>query len=122
MPSAFPARVASQMTRMLEGVVSGDGTGSAAQIPGYSVAGKTGTTKKIDPDGTYSSTRYVAWFVGYAPITNPRVVTLVMVDEPKGAYYGGQVAAPAFAQITSRALLALGVPQDRPVVRTTTTP
>ncbi len=111
----FPAKTARQMTQMLAGVVSGDGTGTAAAIPGYSVAGKTGTTKKIDDDGTYSSSRYVAWFVGYAPTTNPRVVTLVMVDEPQGeARFGGQVAAPAFAQITSRALLGLGVRQDRP--------
>jgi cell division protein FtsI (penicillin-binding protein 3) len=112
----LPAKAARQLKRMLEGVVSDTGTGAAASIPGYSVAGKTGTTKKIDPDGTYSDSRYLAWFVGFAPVKNPRVVTLVMVDEPgRGGYYGGDVAGPAFGALTARALVDLGVPQDRPV-------
>ncbi len=110
----LPERVAKQLTQMLVGVVQEDGTGHQAAIPGYTVAGKTGTTKKIDDDGTYSDSRYVAWFVGFAPANRPRVVTLVMVDEPQGdQYYGGEVAAPAFAELTSRALLALGVQRDR---------
>ena len=111
----MPARAARQLAAMLEGVVSDQGTGSAAAIPGYSVAGKTGTTKKINSDGTYSSTRYLAWFVGFAPVRNPRVLTLIMVDEPHGGeYFGGDVAGPAFSMLTGRALTALGVQQDRP--------
>ncbi|MCX6412538.1 MAG: penicillin-binding protein 2, partial [Actinobacteria bacterium] len=77
----MPARAANTLAGMLEGVVSDQGTGSAAQIPGYSVAGKTGTTKKIEKDGTYSDHRYLAWFVGFAPVKNPRILTLIMVDE-----------------------------------------
>lgn len=112
----LPAKSARQLRNMLEGVVSDEGTGAAASIPGYSVAGKTGTTKKIEDDGTYSDSRYLAWFVGFAPVKNPRVVTLVMVDEPgRGGYYGGDVAGPAFSALTSRALVDLGVPQDRPL-------
>ena len=111
----MPTRAANTLAGMLEGVVSDQGTASAAQIPGYSVAGKTGTTKKIDKDGTYSDNRYLAWFVGFAPVKNPRVLTLIMVDQPRGGqYYGGEVAGPAFAKLTERALIALGVQQDRP--------
>ena len=111
----MPARAARRLATMLEGVVSDQGTGSAAQIPGYSVAGKTGTTKKIDKNGTYSDNRYLSWFVGFAPAKNPRILTLIMVDEPHGGqYYGGEVAGPAFAKLTERALIALGVQQDRP--------
>ena len=111
----MPARAARTLAQMLEGVVSDQGTGSAAAIPGYSVAGKTGTTKKLEADGTYSNTRYLAWFVGFAPVRNPKVLTLVMVDEPRGGdYYGGDVAGPAFSTLTGRALTALGAQMDRP--------
>ena len=111
----MPARAARTLAQMLEGVVSDQGTGSAAAIPGYSVAGKTGTTKKLEADGTYSNTRYLAWFVGFAPVRNPKVLTLVMVDEPRGGdYYGGDVAGPAFSTLTGRALTALGAQIDRP--------
>ncbi len=113
-------RAARTLAVMLEGVVSDQGTGSAAEIPGYSVAGKTGTTKKIDKDGTYSKARYLAWFVGFAPVKNPRVVTLIMVDQPRGGrYYGGEVAGPAFATLTERSLIALGAPPDRSITTTT---
>ena len=113
----MPAKAAHQLATMLEGVVSDQGTGSAADVPGYSVAGKTGTTKKINRDGTYSSSRYLSWFVGFAPASNPKVVVLIMVDEPHGdAYSGGEVAGPAFAELAQRALVAVGAPQDRPVV------
>ena len=111
----MPARAARTLAQMLEGVVSDQGTGSAAAIPGYTVAGKTGTTKKLEADGTYSDARYLAWFVGFAPVRNPKVLTLVMVDEPRGGdYYGGDVAGPAFSTLTSRALTALGAQMDRP--------
>lgn len=111
----MPARAARALAQMLEGVVSDQGTGSAAAIPGYSVGGKTGTTKKINADGTYSDSRYLSWFVGFAPVNNPKVLTLIMVDEPHGGqYYGGEVAGPAFAKLTARALTTLGAQMDRP--------
>ena len=105
--------VADQMLDMLRGVVV-EGTGTAAAIPGYTVAGKTGTTAKIDPDGTYSSSRYVASFVGLVPASKPELVIMVMVDEPRGGYYGGTVAAPAFREIARFNLQHLEIPQDAP--------
>ena len=86
--------VSERMLGMLKGVVV-EGTGREAAIPGYTVAGKTGTAAKIDPDGRHSS-RYVASFIGLVPATKPRLVIMVMVDEPRGNFYGGVVAAPAF--------------------------
>lgn len=103
--------VADTVARMLEGVVGPSGTGSEAQIPGYRIAGKTGTSQKPDPlTGTYSHSRYVASFVGFAPVGKPRLLVLVAVDEPKGEIYGGAVAAPAFERIVSFALPYLGIP------------
>jgi cell division protein FtsI (penicillin-binding protein 3) len=108
------ARTASQLTRMLRGVVE-EGSGVEAQIPGYRVAGKTGTAAKPDPvNGGYSSSRYVASFVGFAPIRNPRFVVLVTVDEPRGTIWGGTAAAPAFREIAEFALQYLQVPPDDP--------
>jgi cell division protein FtsI/penicillin-binding protein 2 len=104
-------RVADQMLDMLRGVVV-EGTGTAAAIPGYTVAGKTGTAAKIDPDGTYSTSRYVASFVGLIPASKPELVVMVMVDEPRGGYYGGTVAAPAFREIARFNLQHLEIPQD----------
>ena len=83
-----------------------------AEVSGYRVAGKTGTAAKPDPNGGYSDTRYVASFVGFAPATRPRLVVLVTVDEPRGAIWGGTVAAPAFADIAEFALQYLEVPPD----------
>ena len=100
------------MLSMLRGVVV-EGTGTEAAIPGYTVAGKTGTAAKIDPDGRYSHTRYVASFVGLVPATKPRLVIMVMVDEPSGSIYGGEVAAPAFKQIARFNLQHLEVPPGR---------
>jgi len=105
--------VSKQMLSMLRGVVL-EGTGTEAAIPGYTVAGKTGTAAKIDPDGRYSHTRYVASFVGLVPATKPRLVIMVMVDEPSGSIYGGMVAAPAFKQIARFNLQHLEVPPDSP--------
>ena len=105
--------VSNQMLAMLRGVVI-EGTGTEAAIPGYTVAGKTGTAAKIDPDGRYSRTRYVASFVGLVPATKPRLVIMVMVDEPSGSFYGGTVAAPAFKQIARFNLQHLEVPPDAP--------
>jgi|RhiMetdeSRZDD1v2_1073273.scaffolds.fasta_scaffold40005_2 cell division protein FtsI (penicillin-binding protein 3) len=105
-------QTASQLTRMLRGVVE-EGSGVTAQIDGYRVAGKTGTAAKPDPTGGYSTSRYVASFVGFAPASNPRIVVLVTVDEPRGAIWGGTVAAPAFAEIGQFALEYLEIPPDR---------
>jgi len=105
--------VSEQMMSMLRGVVL-EGTGTEAAIPGYTVAGKTGTAAKIDPDGTYSTSRYVASFVGMVPATKPKLVIMVMVDEPHGSIYGGDVAAPAFREIARFNLQHLEVPPDAP--------
>jgi cell division protein FtsI (penicillin-binding protein 3) len=104
-------QTASQLTRMLRGVVE-QGSGVTAQIDGYRVAGKTGTAAKPDPTGGYSTSRYVASFVGFAPASNPQIVVLVTVDEPRGAIWGGTVAAPAFAEIGQFALEYLEIPPD----------
>jgi cell division protein FtsI (penicillin-binding protein 3) len=103
-------RTAEQLNIMLQKVVSDDGTGKEAKIEGYTVGGKTGTANKIDPNtGQYTET-YIASFVGYAPATKPGVVVAVMVDEPAaGSFYGGDVAAPAFEQITEFALRQLHI-------------
>jgi cell division protein FtsI/penicillin-binding protein 2 len=102
--------IARELSSMLQNVVL-DGTGTLAQIPGYHVAGKTGTAAKPDAHG-YSTTKYVASFVGFAPATRPRIVVLVAVDEPRGAIWGGVVAAPAFRQIAQQTLQYLGAPPD----------
>jgi cell division protein FtsI/penicillin-binding protein 2 len=105
--------VSEQMMSMLRGVVL-EGTGTEAAIPGYTVAGKTGTAAKIDPDGIYSTSRYVASFVGMVPATKPKLVIMVMVDEPHGDIYGGVVAAPAFREIARFNLQHFEIPQDAP--------
>jgi len=103
-------RTAEQMNIMLQKVVSDDGTGREAKIEGYTVGGKTGTANKIDPNTGQYTENYIASFVGYAPATKPGIVVAVMVDEPKaGAFYGGDVAAPAFEQITEFALRQLRI-------------
>ena len=95
---------------MLKGVFKAGGTASEVSIPGYELAGKTGTANKIDPrTGEYSQSSYVASFIGFAPAMNPRLLIAVMVDEPQGAIYGGVVAAPAFGQIMAFALPYLGI-------------
>ncbi|MGH3022935.1 MAG: peptidoglycan D,D-transpeptidase FtsI family protein [Gaiellaceae bacterium] len=106
-------QTAAQLTRMLRRVVE-EGSGLTASIPGYRVAGKTGTAAKPDPTGGYSTSRYVASFVGFVPASKPRLVVLVTVDEPKGAIWGGTVAAPAFAEIAQFGLQYLEVPPDAP--------
>ncbi len=105
-------RVADQLLSMLVNVVA-EGTGTLAAVPGYLVAGKTGTAAKPDSLGGYSS-RYVASFVGIVPASKPRLVILVAVDEPQGAIWGGVVAAPAFQQIAKFDLQYLEVPPDSP--------
>jgi cell division protein FtsI (penicillin-binding protein 3) len=106
------ASVAREVVGMLEGVVSAQGTGNEAAVPGYLVAGKTGTAAKPDAQGGYSDTNYVASFVGIVPASNPRLVILVSVNEPQGQIFGGVVAAPAFRDIATFALQYLDVPPD----------
>ncbi|MBK8689885.1 MAG: penicillin-binding protein 2 [Betaproteobacteria bacterium] len=100
--------------RMLEMAVQPGGTAPKAQIPGYRVAGKTGTAHKLEGRG-YTN-RYISSFVGFAPASKPRLVVAVMIDEPSaGQHYGGAVAAPVFSAVTGAALRMLGVPTDAPV-------
>ncbi|MGH9466927.1 MAG: penicillin-binding protein, partial [Terriglobales bacterium] len=110
--SAF---VANEMKQMMAQVVLG-GTGRKAQLDGYTAAGKTGTAQKADPKThRYSKTNYVASFVGFAPINNPAVTILVVIDSPHhGSYEGGDVSAPVFREIADRVLPYLGVPHDIP--------
>jgi cell division protein FtsI (penicillin-binding protein 3) len=112
--------VASQLMAMLKNVVA-EGTGALAVVPGYQVAGKTGTAAKPDSRGGDSDSRYVASFVGVVPASRPRLVILVSVDEPRGAIWGGVVAAPAFAQIAKFDLQYLdgGVQPDAPATAAT---
>lgn len=101
-----------QVRHMMQLVVQDGGTGMNAQVPGYKIAGKTGTVKKSG-DGGYIEDSYLSVFAGIAPATNPRLVMVVMVDEPQGEkYYGGDVAAPVFAKVMSGALRLLDVPPD----------
>jgi cell division protein FtsI/penicillin-binding protein 2 len=105
------AKTADEVRHMLREVVE-EGSGTAAQVPGYRIAGKTGTAAKPDSSGGYSTSAYVASFVGLVPAKDPRLVILVTVDEPKGAIWGGVVAAPAFAEIAKFALQYLEIPPD----------
>jgi cell division protein FtsI/penicillin-binding protein 2 len=96
---------------MLEGVVAEGGTAQDVSVPGYQLAGKTGTAEKPDPKtGGYSKFKFFSSFIGFAPARNPRLMVAVMVDEPQGAYYGAEVAAPAFEQILQFALPYLRIP------------
>ena len=112
--SIFSSQTAREMRAMLEMAVLPGGTAPKAQIPGYRVAGKTGTAHKLE-GGQYAD-RYVAAFVGFAPVSDPRLVVAVMIDEPgNGKYYGGEVAAPVFAQVMAGSLRTLGVAPDAPL-------
>jgi cell division protein FtsI (penicillin-binding protein 3) len=106
------AATSAALRQMLEGVLAPGGTASEVSIPGYQLAGKTGTASKIDrATGEYSKTAFVASFIGFAPASNPKLLCAVVVDEPQtGSIYGGRVAAPAFGQIMSFALPYLRIP------------
>jgi cell division protein FtsI/penicillin-binding protein 2 len=106
------ATTSAEIRKMLEGVLGPEGTASQVAIPGYTLAGKTGTASKIDKEtGEYSDSAYVASFIGFAPATDPKLLCAVVVDEPQtGSIYGGAVAAPAFGQIMSFALPYLRIP------------
>jgi cell division protein FtsI (penicillin-binding protein 3) len=103
--------VALELREMLEGVLAAGGTASEVSVPGYQLAGKTGTAQ-VAEDGGYSETKYVASFIGFAPATDPKLLAAVIVDQPQGEIYGGSVAAPAFGDIAEAALPYLGVPQE----------
>ena len=111
----FSAEVAHALREMLEAAVQPGGTAPRARIVGWRVGGKTGTAHKQE-NGGYAAHKYVSSFVGFAPVSDPRLVIAVMVDEPSaGQYYGGQVAAPVFSQVMQGALRMLGAPYDAPL-------
>ncbi len=113
------AETARMLKPMLESVTV-KGTAKRAQLDGYTAAGKTGTAQKIDPrTRAYSPSKYVASFIGFAPVTNPAVVIAVVIDEPLGAHYGGDVAAPVFREIASNVLPYLNVEPDAEVTQPT---
>lgn len=110
----FSAQTAREVRAMLEMAVQPEGTAPKARVVGYRVGGKTGTAYKVE-GGVYAR-KYVASFVGIAPMSDPRLIVAVMIDEPSGgAHYGGDVAGPAFSQITGGALRTLGIPPDTPI-------
>jgi cell division protein FtsI (penicillin-binding protein 3) len=109
----MPERVAKQVIAMLETVTQRGGTGTRAQVPSYRVAGKTGTVHRTSKQGGYDDDRYAAVFAGMAPASKPRLVCVVIVDDPKGEqYYGGEVAAPVFSRIMAESLRLLNVAPD----------
>lgn len=104
-------KTSAQLRSMLEGVLGAGGTAAEAAIPGYALAGKTGTAQKFDTTlGEYSKSDYVASFIGFAPAKKPKLLVSVVVDEPRGAIYGGDVAAPAFQEILNFALPYMKIP------------
>jgi cell division protein FtsI (penicillin-binding protein 3) len=106
---AIDPRMARQVVNMLEAVTEDKGTGRRARVEGYRVAGKTGTAHKVGRGG-YADDRYLALFAGMAPAQNPRLVTVVVINEPKGdRYHGGEVAAPVFSRITAGALHLMNI-------------
>lgn len=106
---------AAALVNAMEGVPTREGTAPRAALEEYTVAGKTGTSQKLDPGGRYSHSRFVGSFVGFAPSKDPAVLVLVALDEPKPIYYGGSVAAPIFKEVAKRTLKYLAVPPDKVV-------
>src|SRR5436853_5768143 len=117
-PETRPA-LKPETTEALRGMFEGvtlHGTARKAQLDGYSAAGKTGTAQKIDPKThTYSATKYIGSFVGFAPVNNPAVVIIVVIDEPQGSYHGGDIAAPVFREIAEQVLPELNITPDTEV-------
>ena len=110
------------MAGMLETVTQQGGTATKGQVPGYRVAGKTGTARKL-VNGQYSESLYLSSFVGYGPASNPRYIMAITVDEPSaGKIYGGEVSAPVFANVMSQALRMAGVAPDAATIATTVPP
>jgi cell division protein FtsI (penicillin-binding protein 3) len=114
----FSPGVAREVRAMMEAVTQEGGTGLRTRVPGYRVAGKTGTAHKL-VDGRYAPDRYLSSFVGMAPASNPRLIIGVVIDEPSGGvYYGGSVAGPVFAQVMAASLRQLALPPDAPETAT----
>ncbi|MDO8461831.1 MAG: penicillin-binding protein [Deltaproteobacteria bacterium] len=112
---------AHRLTQILKTVVSEEGTGKLASLPGYTIAGKTGTAQKLDPKTKrYSHSKYLSSFVGYFPADSPRLVIFVAIDEPVGITYGGQVAAPIFRNIALAAVQKLGIHPEKTVQQVAT--
>jgi membrane peptidoglycan carboxypeptidase len=107
------AETAAKLQDMLENVVA-EGTAKPGKLDGYTAAGKTGTAQKIDETGRYSATKYVASFAGFAPVRNPQISMIVMIDEPIGAHHGGEIGAPVFKRIAEQVLRYMSVPPDVP--------
>ncbi len=108
------AKIARDVVAMLEGVTEPGGTATRARVDAYRVAGKTGTSHKAEQGG-YAEDRYISVFAGLAPVSKPRVVAVVAIDEPQGDYFGGLVAAPVFSQVVGDALRLLNVRPDATV-------
>jgi cell division protein FtsI (penicillin-binding protein 3) len=106
------ARTAKTVKNIMRTVITEGGTGVNAAVEGYSVCGKTGTARKIDASGRYSSKKHIASFVGFAPVDRPEITVLVIIDEPQKQYYGGIVAAPVFKKIAQQTLNYLNIPPD----------
>ncbi|WP_291354921.1 penicillin-binding protein PBP3 [Acinetobacter sp. UBA3106] len=110
------AKIAEQVLLMMEAVTLPGGTAQQANIPGYRVAGKTGTAHKLRADRKgYSDSEYRALFAGMAPVSDPRLAMVIVVENPKGQYYGGLVAAPVFARVMQESLRLMNVPLDKPL-------
>ena len=108
----YDEELVAELISMMEGVTDRDGTAPGARIEGYRVSGKTGTIRKVGPNG-YDDGRHGAWFAGIVPATRPRIVSVVLIDEPKGEEYGGgDVAGPVFGRVMTRAVHLLGLPPD----------
>src|SRR5213075_2922332 len=108
------AETSRELTRMMEMAVMPGGTAPRAQVPGYRVAGKTGTAHKPEAGG-YAEHKYVSSFVGFGPVTDPRFIVAVMIDEPAGAkYYGGDIGAPVFSTVMGAALRMMSIAPDAP--------
>ncbi|TLY37744.1 MAG: hypothetical protein E6K62_01105 [Nitrospirae bacterium] len=104
------SQTAKALTEIMRGAVLPGGTGTLGAVPGYDVAGKTGTAQKTDPlTGGYSATRMVSSFVGFLPADDPKLAILVVVDEPQTEHWGGTVAAPVFQRIAAQAVRHLGI-------------
>ncbi len=108
--------IADQVLTMMESATMPGGTATRANISGYRVGGKTGTAHKLRPDRKgYSTTEYRALFAGVAPVSDPRIAMVVVVENPKGSYYGGTVSAPVFARVMQESLRLMNVPLDKPL-------
>jgi membrane peptidoglycan carboxypeptidase len=119
---AVSAQTAATVRELMEGVVIGEGgTGKRAQLRGVRVGGKTGTAQKLE-GGHYATDKYVAWFIGLAPLEAPRIAIAVGIDEPHGVHTGGAVAAPVFARVAGSILTHLGIPTEPLMAPTPPTP